>query len=517
MISLSVLLFVVAQAQVPPTGEFPFFEPVQPARSLQVMAHRGTTRMAPENTARALEAAIADTVEWAEVDVRLTRDGHHILFHDDELDGKTDASGRVRDHTLAEVRAADAGSKFSPRFAGERILTLEEGLRLARGRINLYLDCKDVDPTLLACEVLMAKMGRQVVVYANPDVLRVVRGVAGEAVGLMTKWRPAFGLAQWVKEVRVHAVEIDAAAVTAAACAEFHRLGIKVQAKTLGEDDRREVWDRVAAAGADWVQTDRPEEILARQSLRIIKPGRVQVAHHRGAGRYAPENTLESLREALTLGADYVEFDVRTTQDGAFVLLHDGSLDRTTSGRGNVRRRTAVEVAALDAGSWFGRPFAGTKVPTLDAFLDAATPSGVGLYFDAKDIAPEALVQALSRHGVSDRAVVYQDVAYLEKLKAIAPTLRRMPPLRDASQLDAIAERVRPFAVDTRWSILSKPLIDRCHALGIKVFSDAIGANESVERYQKAVRDGLDLIQTDHPVRVLRALELLELTAPVNP
>ncbi len=89
-------------------------------------------------------------MEWAEVDVRLTRDGHHILFHDDELGGKTDASGRVRDHTLAEVRAADAGSKFSPRFAGERILTLEEGLRLARGRINLYLDCKDVDPALLA-------------------------------------------------------------------------------------------------------------------------------------------------------------------------------------------------------------------------------------------------------------------------------------------------------------------------------------------------------------------------------
>ena len=101
------------------------------------MAHRGAAGLAPENTARALEASIADTVEWAEVDVRLTRDGHHVLFHDDELGGKTDATGRVRDRTLAEVRAADAGSKFAPRFAGERILTLEEGLRLARGRINL--------------------------------------------------------------------------------------------------------------------------------------------------------------------------------------------------------------------------------------------------------------------------------------------------------------------------------------------------------------------------------------------
>ena len=92
-----------------------------------------------------------------------------------------------------------------------------------------------------------------------------------------------------------------------------------------------------------------------------------------------------------------------------------------------------------------------------------------------------------------------------------------MPPLGNPSQLDALAERVRPYAVDARWTILSKPLIDRCHSLGIKVSSDAIGANESVERYQKAIRDGLDLIQTDHPLRVLRALELLEHPAPAGP
>src|SRR5262249_18541733 len=158
-----------------------------------------------------------------------TRDGHHVLFHDDELDGKTVATGRVRDRSLAELRSVDAGSKFSRRFAGERILTLEEGLQLAPGRINLCLDCKDVDPALLAREVLAARMGRQVVVYASPDVLRAVRGVAGDAIGLMTKWRPAFGVTPWIKDVGVQAVEIDAGAVTASACGEFHRLGVKVQ------------------------------------------------------------------------------------------------------------------------------------------------------------------------------------------------------------------------------------------------------------------------------------------------
>jgi glycerophosphoryl diester phosphodiesterase len=502
----------------PQAQEFPFFEPVRPPRPLQVMAHRGASGQAPENTAAALELSIADTVEWVEVDVRLTKDGRHVLLHDSGLDRITDRSGPVRNRTLEEIRALDAGSRFARRFSRERVLTLEEALNRARGRVNLYLDCKDVDPAGLAREVLAAGMGRQVVVYDKPEVIQAVRSVAGEAIGLMTKWRPQFGLAPWVKEVRPHAVEIDAADVTDVVCRAFHRLGVKVQAKTLGDDDDRpEVWDRVAAAGIDWIHTDRAEEVLSRQALKITKPGRVRVAHHRGASRYAPENTLESLKKSLALGADYVEFDVRTTRDGAFILLHDGSLGRTTSGTGPVRSRTAAEVAELDAGSWFGHPFAGARVPTLDAFLKAAALSSVGLYVDAKDIAPEALAEVLSRHGLTDRAVVYQGVAYLEKLKAIAPALRRMPPLHDASQLDSIAERVSPFAVDARWTILSKPLIERCHDLGIKVFSDSIGAHESVAHYQQAIRDGIDLIQTDHPVRVLRALELLEGPRPVRP
>src|SRR5262249_2898302 len=212
---------------------------------------------------------------------------------------------------------------------------------------------------------------------------QAVRAEAGERIGLMTKWRPEFGLETWPDEVRPHAVEIDAGDITPEVCRAFHRRAIKVQAKVLGQDDRREVWDRVMSFGVDWLQTERAEESLARQALCTLPVVRTKVAHHRGASRYAPENTLESLAKSVALGADYVEFDVRTTRDGAFVLLHDGTLDRTTTGKGTVREARAEEVATLDAGSWFGRPFARAKVPTLDAFLDAAAKSSVRLYVDA--------------------------------------------------------------------------------------------------------------------------------------
>ena len=488
---------------------FSFFDPVRPPRALQVVAHHGAMRPAPENTARALEQSIADTVEWVEVDVRLSKDGHHVLFQDDQVAGKTDGTGRVRDRTLAELRALDAGSKFAPRFARARILTLTEGLERARGRINLILDCNEIDPAKLAADVIAAGMEHQVVILDTPAVLEAVRAAATRELALMTSWRPRFGVTPWVDDVRPAAVEIDAGDITPQVCREFKARGIRVQAKTVGADDRPEVWERMAAAGVDWVRTDLAEEVIARQALKKVGTKPIMIAHHRGASRYAPENTLPAFDKALRLGADFVEFDLQTTRDGGFVLLHDRTLNRTTNARRPAREWDLAKIRALDAGSWFGLPFAGTPVPTLDQFLEVAGRR-VELYVDAKDIAPEALAAALKRHRLVDRAVVYQSVPYLEKLRAIDPAIRRMPPLRDPLHLDAEAERVQPYAFDTNWSILSKELIGRCHARAIKVFSDAMGSHERIEDYQRAIRDGIDVIQTDHPVRVLRAIELLE-------
>ena len=106
---------------------------------------------------------------------------------------------------------------------------------------------------------------------------------------------------------------------------------------------------------------------------------------------------------------------------------------------------------------------------------------------------------------------MYQSADYLRWLKALNPRIRSMPPLGAPEQLEPLAEKLHPYAVDARWNILSKELIARCHALGILVFSDALGTHERIEDYQQAMGWGIDLIQTDHPLRVLRAIELWEL------
>jgi glycerophosphoryl diester phosphodiesterase len=92
--------------------------------------------------------------------------------------------------------------------------------------------------------------------------------------------------------------------------------------------------------------------------------GRFSILGHRGAAKHAPENTAASLRAGLAAGADAIEVDLGACSDGRVVLLHDTTLDRTTSGRGPLRARTFPEVASLDAGSWFSRRFAGSPPST---------------------------------------------------------------------------------------------------------------------------------------------------------
>lgn len=102
------------------------------------------------------------------------------------------------------------------------------------------------------------------------------------------------------------------------------------------------------------------------------------VCAHRGAMHTHPENTLPAFAEALRLGAHMIEFDVQLTRDGALVLMHDATVDRTTDGRGRVADLTLAEIRALDAGVRKDARFAGTRVPTFEEGL-AGMPRNVWL------------------------------------------------------------------------------------------------------------------------------------------
>lgn len=91
---------------------------------------------------------------------------------------------------------------------------------------------------------------------------------------------------------------------------------------------------------------------------------------HRGAMQTHPENTIPAFKAAIRVGAHMIEFDVWLTKDDEMVILHDSSVDRTTSGKGKVSGFTLAEIKKLDAGSWKSPEFAGEKIPTLEEVLD---------------------------------------------------------------------------------------------------------------------------------------------------
>lgn len=487
--------------------DFRFDEPVVPPRPVQLIVHRGLSAAAPENSDSAIEFCARDYCEWVEIDVRLTKDGKHVIIHDGDVSSTTDGAGQVSDLTLEELKQLDAGSWFAKRFAGSRILTLSEALKVANGKVNLYLDCKQINPKLLVDEVIALQMQRKVVVYASPAILDQIKAASDGAIAGMTKYRPAMDFDSFVKDVAPAAVEIDADDVSAELCRRFHRAGIKVQAKVLGETwDNPETWEKVIDAGADWLQTDDSAGVRFLDIRRRLGAFPVMIACHRGANRYAPENTIPAIRCAADLGVSFAEIDIRTTKDGRTVLMHDGTVNRTTDGTGAVREFLFDDVTALRAGTWFGGRFRETKVPSFDDALKEFGPK-MGAYLDAKDISPESLIVAIQKYGFTERHVVYQSLDYCDRLRKLDPTVRTLPPLKRLDQLDAVAA-IKPFGVDAAWSILSKEMIAECHRREIKVFSDALGFNETIEQYSKAIDWGIDCIQTDHPLRVLRAIEL---------
>lgn len=120
-----------------------------------------------------------------------------------------------------------------------------------------------------------------------------------------------------------------------------------------------------------------------------VAPGTRTVFAHRGASALAPENTLASFRRAAAEGAAWVELDVDVIGDGTVIVIHDSSLDRTTSHRGSYYDLTAADLAGIDAGSWFvtedgRRPYAGEPLPTLEAALEVIGEAGMGVNVELK-------------------------------------------------------------------------------------------------------------------------------------
>ncbi|MCY1145135.1 glycerophosphodiester phosphodiesterase family protein [Actinoplanes sp. Pm04-4] len=156
----------------------------------------------------------------------------------------------------------------------------------------------------------------------------------------------------------------------------------------------------------------------------------MHVVAHRGYSAVAPENTLPAFAAAVRAGATLIELDVRTTADDVPVVIHDRTLDRTTTGSGHVWEASYAEVAAVDAGSWFSAAYSGVRVPTLAATLDLLRAPGPDLLLEIKPPATlpqvKTIVEMIDSYGLSARTIVQSfDPEIVRLVREAEPSLRR--------------------------------------------------------------------------------------------
>ena len=151
------------------------------------VAHRGGEGYAPENTLASFERTMEYGIGWIEVDLRMSRDGHLVLLHDQTVDRTTDGQGAVVDIGLDELKRLDAGSWFDAEFSNEQIPTLAELFDVCGARVNYLLDVRGPDVVEQLVEVVQ-DCGRSEQVYAigrNSESLALVKQLAPEiGVGL---------------------------------------------------------------------------------------------------------------------------------------------------------------------------------------------------------------------------------------------------------------------------------------------------------------------------------------------
>lgn len=151
---------------------------------------------------------------------------------------------------------------------------------------------------------------------------------------------------------------------------------------------------------------------------------------HRGYAAAAPENTLPAFEAAVRAGATVVEFDVRVTADGVPVVIHDRTVDRTTTGHGRVWDLCWDEIAALDAGVRFSPAFAGVRVPSLAQVSDLLAPATAELLVEIKSPATldevKTVIAELGERDLLGRTVVQSfDPDVIRKVRDVAPDVRR--------------------------------------------------------------------------------------------
>jgi glycerophosphoryl diester phosphodiesterase len=240
---------------------------------------------------------------------------------------------------------------------------------------------------------------------------------------------------------------------------------------------------------------------------------------HRGASAVAPENTLTAFREAIAVGADGIEFDVRLTRDGVPVVIHDNSLRRTGGLSQRIADVTWAELAKVDVGSWFSGSFANESVPSLAELFTLFHSNNSTLYLEMKVDSPkeyaplaEACCRLIAEHALKERVMIecFQLPA-LRVVREVDPDIKTValfepsissPSVLSDQRVISKAIDVGAIAIALHHRLARRGLVEKAKAAGLHV---AVWTVDDPSWIERARAIGIDALITNDPAKLIKS------------
>jgi glycerophosphoryl diester phosphodiesterase len=222
---------------------------------------------------------------------------------------------------------------------------------------------------------------------------------------------------------------------------------------------------------------------------------------HRGASAYAPENTMAAFNQAVKLGFDYVELDVRISKDGELIVIHDSNVKRTTDGEGFVSDLTVQQLKKLDAGSWFDEDFSGQTIPLLSEVL-AHFGGKIGLIIDIKSPQKNKLMMkklsellnVFFEKGVNPQSIKVQSfqISEVKRFHRLCPEVSVGLLLNKPVDMFHLSS-YRSFAsfISVDQHLLSKSFINKAKSFNFEVYSWTIKSQSQFPVMEKLKVNGI--------------------------
>ncbi|MBF9018258.1 MULTISPECIES: glycerophosphodiester phosphodiesterase family protein [unclassified Oceanispirochaeta] len=240
----------------------------------------------------------------------------------------------------------------------------------------------------------------------------------------------------------------------------------------------------------------------------IVKTGQkvnVELVAHRGANGEAPENTISAFNICQVRDIDYVEIDIRSSLDGVLYNHHDKRLGRTSNGKGLFRLRRSSYIDSLDAGSWFSEDFAGEKIPRVEDIL-MAVGKRTKLFFDVKSCNLKKLLSLIKKYEMQDRCFFWFKKEHMVRsFRKTAPHMALKINCDTPERLSELKARYNPQIIECHLKNVSNKMVDECKNLGLKLMINY--GEYDMERFNKALESGADMIVLDYPVKYLKDLQ----------